>query len=154
MNQITAARKALEARLGTISPAADYLTAAGANVRTGWLSEVLKEDGVSFPLIVIQQSKPSAPLATNGAATRVPLAFNVVGAVQAGIEYEEAIDSLTVDLVRCLLTSPGVPVSWRSADMGAVSVSAPEQAPPGDGLAAACVVLSVELTVQVQAPQP
>ncbi len=154
MNPITAARKALSARLGMITPDAGYLTAAGANVRTGWLNEVLKEGDVSFPLIVIQPAKPTGQLASSGNASRVPLAFNVVGAVQAGIDYEEAIDSLTVDLVRCLLTNPGVPVSWRSADMGAVSVSAPEQAPPGDGLAAACVVISVELTVQVQAPQP
>ena len=86
-----------------------------------------------------------------GKTTRVPLAFNVVGAVQAGTDFEEAIDSLTCDLVRCLCPVPGAGVVWRSADMGGVTLSAPEQAPPGDGLSAACVLLVVELTVQLPA---
>lgn len=151
MNQITAARKALEARLGTISPAAGYLTAAGANVRTGWVNEVLKEADVSFPLIIVQPAKAATDSVSNGIATRVPLAFNVVGAVQAGTDFEEAIDSLTCDLVRCLCPVPGAGVGWRSAEMGGVTLSAPEQAPPGDGLSAACVLLVVELTVQLPA---
>lgn len=149
MNPLTAARLALIARLETISSASGYITSAGTNVRTGWLSEVLKAPDVSFPLIVVQPAKPSQAAISDGYSTIVPLGFSVVGAVQAGIDYEAALEDLTLDLVRCLTPSPGVSVAWRSPDMRDLRIKAPEYFPPGEGVSAATVLFPVELSVVI-----
>ncbi|MDP3848622.1 MAG: hypothetical protein Q8R10_19560 [Pseudomonas sp.] len=149
MNPLTAARLALIARLETISSASGYITSAGTNVRTGWLNELLKEQGVGFPLIVVQQAKPSQAAISDGHSVLVPLGFSVVGAVQAGIDYEAALEDLTLDLIRCLTPSPGVPVAWRSPEMRDLRIKPPEFYPPGDGVSAATVLFPVELSVVI-----
>ena len=149
MNPLTAARLALIARLEFIGSANGYITSTGSNVRTGWLNELLKEQGVSFPLIVVQQAKPSQPAISDGYSVLVPMSFNVVGAVQVGIDYETALEDLTLDLIRCLTPTPGVPLAWRSAEMRDLRIKPPEFYPPGDGVSAATVLFPVELSVVI-----
>ncbi len=147
MNNLTVARQALTTRLATILRENGYLTDAGLRVQTGWLNEILKDQVATSPLIVVQMAKPEQPAVARGGAVKLPLAFNVIGAVQAGIDYEPFIDDLTVDLTRCLVPGDGVSVSWRSADMADVRIKPPEFFPPGDGLNAATVLVQVELSV-------
>lgn len=147
MNPLTAARQALAARLETIATGSGYFTDAGSRVRTGWLNEVLKEQGVAYPLIVVQMTKPEQAALARGGSVKMPMAFNVVGAVQVGIDYEAGIDDLTADLMRCLVPGDGVSVPWRSPEMSDVRIKPPEFFPPGDGLNAATVLIPVELSV-------
>ncbi|MFC2974711.1 hypothetical protein ACFOJE_21190 [Azotobacter bryophylli] len=147
-NPLTAARQALLARLQSISPDNGYLTGAGANVKSGWVNEILQERHHSFPLIVVQPDKSTRqPEAMGGGDITIPMAFNVVGAVQVGIDYEQAIDDLTLDLARCLLSQDLGPLSWGSPGMHSVAIAAPEIFPPGDGLAVATVLVRVEFSI-------
>lgn len=147
MNQLTAVRHALIARLETIAPENGYFTDAGSRVRTGWLNELLKEQSVGFPLIALQMAKPEQSAIARGGAIKLSLAFNVIGAVQAGFDYEHSLDDLTVDLMRCLVPGDGVSVPWRSPEMADLRVKPPEFFPPGDGLNAATVLIPIELSV-------
>lgn len=147
MNPITAARQALTGRLETIAPANGYFTDAGSRVRTGWLNEVLKEQSVAYPVVVVQMAKPEQPAIARGGSVKLSIAFNVVGAVQVGLDYESGIDDLAVDLMRCLVPGDGVSVPWRSPDMSDLRIKPPEFFPPGDGLNAATVLIPVELSV-------
>lgn len=147
MNPLTVARQALTVRLETIATGSGYFTDAGSRVRTGWLNEVLKEHGITYPLIVVQMAKPEQGAVARGGSVKVPLAFNVIGAVQVGLDYEEGIDDLTADLMRCLVPGDGISVPWRSPEMSEVRIKPPEFFPPGDGLNAATVLVQVELSV-------
>lgn len=148
-NPLTAGREALIARLQTITKAAGYLTDAGGNVRSGWFNEVQREEGSSFPMLVVQKDKASSEPQASGGDVLIPQAFNVVGAVQAGTDYEQAIEDLAVDLVRCLTPQDGLPVSWRSPGMHKVTIDPPETYPPGEGLSAATVLLRIEMSIVI-----
>lgn len=147
MNPLTVARNALIGRLETITPENGYFTDAGSRVRPGWLNELLKEQSVGFPLIALQMAKPSQSATARAGSIKLSLAFNVIGAVQAGFDYEPCLDDLAFDLMRCLVPADGVSVSWRSPEMSDVSIKPPEFFPPGDGLNAATVLIPVELSV-------
>lgn len=148
-NPLTEARQALLVHLRSISPGNGYLTDAGANVLSGWVNEILQERQKSFPLIVVQRDKAARPPEPMGGAISVPLAFNIVGAVQAGIDYEQAIDDLALDLARCLLPQDLGPLPWVSAGMYDIAIGAPEVFPPGDGLAVATVLVRVECSILI-----
>ncbi|MCJ8168635.1 hypothetical protein [Atopomonas sediminilitoris] len=145
MNPITAVREALLARLRTINQSAGYFTNAGGVVSTGWFEEVVAaSDKPSTPFIVLQphasEESPSAAADT----LRVPLAFRVIGAVQTPVaDYQNALDELTCDLVRCLFPAHGSRSQWAAADMGRLSVGSPQQFPPGDGLSYSTVAISL-----------
>lgn len=144
-NILTLGRKALIARLSEITQANGYRTNAGLNVRSGWFNEVLQESGLSWPLIVVQKARDKDPLA-RAQGLRKHTGFRVVAGNQAGLDdYEDALDDLELDLIECLMPTEGVPLDWTPAGIPQLSLGASEQVPPGDGLAAATVVLPVYL---------
>lgn len=145
MNLLTEGRKALIARLQTITVANGYRTDAGLNVKSGWFNEVLQSDSVGFPLIVLQKAKNDHPEAGPGAVKAYP-GFSVVGAVDVGLDdYDDALDDVELDLVRCLLPSLGIPLSWAPRGVSGITVGAAEQFPPGSGERAASVLVPIHL---------
>ena len=75
----------------------------------------------------------------------------MVAAVSAGLDdYEDALDDLELDLIECLMPTEGVPLGWTPKGIPQLSLGASEQVPPGDGLAAATVVLLVYLHTLIE----
>jgi hypothetical protein len=146
MNIITEVRKALIGRLETIRPVNGYQTDAGGFVKTGWFNEVIKGDEIASALIVVQRAKGLEPKGgPNG--LRMHPGFMVVGGIRAGLdEYEDAIEGLELDLLRCLSPIEGVPPDWLPKGATAVRVGAPEPFPPGEGLDVATVAIPVHIT--------
>jgi hypothetical protein len=149
-NLLSAARKALIDRLTTISVSNGYRTAAGPNTRSGWFNEVLKENNVGFPLIVVQKAKGMAPVA-GPHALKVMQGFNVIGAVKAGLDgYEDAIEELEHDLILCLMPTIGVLPHWLPRGVTGITIGAPEAFPPAEGVSAATVLIPVHLHTIIQ----
>lgn len=145
INLLSAGRKALLEQLETIAPANGYRTTAGTNVRSGWLNEVIKAGGVGFPMIVVQKAKGRPPEPGVSGCKLFP-GYLVIGAVDVGLDnYEDAIDDLELDLVRCLTPLHGRATEWTPRGIPTISFGAPEQFPPGEGLSAATVVIPVYL---------
>jgi hypothetical protein len=154
MNILTLAREALIQRLSTITVDNGYRTHAGGNVRGGWLNEVIKLPDVGFPLIVVQKAKGLAPIA-GPHAIKVLSGFNVIGAVDAGLDaYESAIEDLELDLIRCLMTTAGRLPDWLPRGVPMVAIGAPETFPPADGSKAAMVLIPVYLHTIIQGHLP
>lgn len=150
MNILTEVRKALVRRLETITPASGYLTSAGGNVRSGWFNEVIKDQPIGAGMIVVQKGKGMAPKG-GPAALRMMPGFLVIGAVETGLDdYEDAIEALELDLLRCLTPIEGVPPEWLPHGATAVTVGPPEPMPPGDGLAAATVAIPINITTFIE----
>lgn len=145
MNLLTDARAALVARLQTITVANGYRTNAGNNVRQGWFNEVLQSADMSFPVIVLQKAKGLDPVSGPGALKVYP-GFSVVGAVSAGLDsYDDAIDDLELDLLRCLVPNFGLPLGWTPRGISGITVGSAEQFPPGSGERTASVLVPVHL---------
>jgi len=144
-------RKALKARLGTITPENNYSTRAGTNVQSGWFNEVIQAENVAYPLVVVQRAKDQDP--KHGAdGIRKHCGFNIIGAVKAGLDdYEDALDDLELDLIECLMPLEGVPVEWLPNGIPKLVIGAAQQVPPGEGLNAATVIIPVYLHLFVQA---
>ncbi|MDT4813336.1 hypothetical protein FQZ97_463160 [compost metagenome] len=144
-NLLTAGRQALIARLQVITTTNGYLTNTGTNVRMGWFNEVLKSDGVGFPLIVVQKGRDLAPK-PGPTALKAFNGFYVIGAVDAGLDdYEDALEEVAFDLLRVLTPSEGVPPDWLPRGLTNVTVGAAETFPPGNGERAASVLIPVHL---------
>lgn len=148
-NPITAGREALVARLGTINTAAGYLTNAGANVHTGWLNEVIKASKFGFPLLVVQPGRSQPPVLGPGAVKIAP-GFRIVGAVEAGNDYETALEDLQLDLLRCLMPGHKQFLNWLPLGVTGLQLGPVDFYPPGEGLACATVLLPVYLTTVIQ----
>ncbi|MEK1889439.1 MAG: hypothetical protein AAAB35_18130 [Phyllobacterium sp.] len=154
MNILTLAREALIARLSTITVENGYHTHAGGNVRGGWLNEVIKAADISYPLIVVQKAKGLAPVA-GPHAIKVLSGFNVIGAVDAGLDgYESAVEDLEHDLIRCLMTTAGQLPDWLPRGVPMLAIGAPESFPPADGSKAALVLIPVYLHTIIQGKFP
>lgn len=149
MNRLTAARKALLERLATITPANGYKTAAGGNVRSGWVNEVLEEVTTGFPLIIVQPGKGQPPQAGPGALI-LGKGFSVVGAVSTGLNYEDALDDLELDLLRCLMPGHQRFPKWLPPGVNKIQIGTPEAFPPGNGLAAATILIPVYLSTIIE----
>lgn len=151
LNLLSEGRRALKARLGTIIPGAGYRTHAGTNVKSGWFNEVINASTCAYPLIVVQKGKDLDPKhGANG--IRKHSGFNVIGAVNAGLDhYEDALDDLELDLLECLMPMEGVPVEWLPRGIPKLVIGAPLQVPPGEGVSAATVVIPIYLHVIIQA---
>lgn len=150
INLLTAGRKALLARLSTISVSSGYLTAAGANTRSGWFNEVIKDRSVAFPLIVVQKAK-GLPPAAGPHALKVFSGFNVIGAVQASLDdYDDAIEELEHDLIQCLMPTLAVLPDWLPRGISGITIGAPEIFPPAEGVTAATVLIPVHLHTIIQ----
>ncbi len=153
-NVLTVGRRALLARLQTISPANGYRTDAGARVLSGWFNELIKECRQGFPLIVVQPAKEQPPEHLD-AGVRFHRGFDVVGAVQGGHDhYEEALEDLQLDLLACLMPAPkGQFLRWlpRGRGITGLTLGAPEPYPPGDGVAAAVIRIPVYLKTIIEA---
>jgi len=148
-NILTAGRKALVDRLGDITQDNGYLTNAGFNVQTGWLSAVLQAEGVSFPLLVVQPAAGQPPRPGPAGSILVP-GFNVVGAVSLGDEYDDGLDDLQLDIVRCLTVEKSRPCRWLPPGVINIQFGAPASFPPGEGLQAATVVVPIHLSIIVE----
>lgn len=149
-NIITTARKALLARLGTISEDNGYRTNVGNNVRSGWFNEVIGQHKVGTGMVVLQKAKGLAPQAGPGAIKMHP-GFYVIGAVDTGLDgYEDAIEEIEHDLIRCLMPAHGVRLDWLPLGAPALSVGAPEAVPPGNGLSAATILIPIHITTFVE----
>ncbi|WP_341304725.1 hypothetical protein [Pseudomonas sp. TMP25] len=146
MNRLTEARKALVNRLSVITPANGYLTAAGSNVRTGWFNEVIASNQQGFPLIVLQRAK-GRPVDQGAGAVKVYPGFNVIGAVDAGLDgYDDALDDLELDLIKCLMPAAGQFLEWATGiGVTGITLGAAEHFPPGNGERAASVLIPVHL---------
>lgn len=145
-NVLTLARQAIIARLGTITTANGYLTNVGSNVRSGWFNEVIKEQPVGSGMVVLQKGKGMPPSA-GPAALKMHPGFHVIGAVDAGLDgYEDAIEAIELDLIRCLMPAHAKRLEWLPAAAPTLSVGAPEPFPPGDGLSAATILVPIYLT--------
>lgn len=150
-NMLTAGRRALLARLSTITVESGYLTNAGANVKGGWFNEVVTDRGAAFPMIVVQKAKGAPPKA-GPHAIKVFSGFNVIGAVSAPInDYEDAIEALEHDLLRCLTNTEGVVPGWLPRGITGVTIGAPETFPPAEGMKSATVLIPVHLHTIIQA---
>ena len=150
MNILTEARLALIARLQTITVANGYRTNAGQNVVTGWFSEILESDSTTFPLICLQKSKGADPVEGPGVIQLAP-GFYVIGAVDAGLDdYDAALEDIELDLIRCLITPKGPPISWMPRGTVAVSLSTSEHFPPGNGESSASVMVPIQLALNVR----
>jgi hypothetical protein len=145
-NLLTEARKALVRQLESVTPANDFRTSAGLNVRSGWFSEIIETVKSGFPMIVIQRNDAKPPEAAP-AAMKVFPGFHVIGAVDAGLEaYEDALDDLEEDLVRCLAPSHGTAAPWLPQGVPGITQGAPRRFPPGNGNKTATVVIPIYLT--------
>jgi hypothetical protein len=150
MNILTEARLALVARLQTITVANGYRTNAGQNVKTGWFSEILESDDVGFPLICLQKAKGGDPVEGPGVIQLAP-GFYVIGAVDAGLDdYDDALEDIELDLIRCLITGKGRPVEWMPRGTTSVSLSTSEHFPPGNGERASSVMLPIQLALNIR----
>lgn len=151
LNLLSEGRRALKARLGTITPSAGYRTHAGTNVKSGWLNEVMNASNCTYPLIVVQKGKDQDPKhGANG--IRKYSGFTVIGAVQAGLDnYEDALDDLELDILECLIPMEGVPVDWLPRGIPKLVLGAPQQVPPGEGISAATIIIPIYLHQFIQA---
>lgn len=150
MNILTEARLALEARLQTITVANGYRTNAGQNVKTGWFAEVLAKEDVGFPLICLQRAKGGDPVEGPGVIQLAP-GFYVIGAVDTGLDdYDDALEDIELDLIRCLITPKGPPIAWMPRGTTAVSLSTSEHFPPGNGERASSVMLPIQLALNIR----
>lgn len=150
MNLLSEGRKALIARLATITVVNGYKTVAGANVKSGWFNEVTKAKDAAYPLIVVQKARGQAPVA-GPMALKVFSGFHVIGAVSAGLtDYEDAIEDLEHDLIQCLMPEMAELPDWLPRGVSAVTVGAPECFPPGEGVPAATVLIPVHLHTIIQ----
>ncbi len=141
MNLLTQARAALVDRLQTITVANGYQTNAGLNVRQGWFNEVLKSTDIGFPVIVVQKARAEPPEPGPGAIKAFP-GFDVIGAVNVGLDnYEDALEDLELDLIRCLMPNIGMPLEWTPRGISGVTIGAPENWPPGEGEPSARVIV-------------
>ncbi|SEI99693.1 hypothetical protein SAMN04244572_02384 [Azotobacter beijerinckii] len=144
-NPLSEGRQALVRRLSTISVASGYRTDAGANVKTGWFNEVLQREKAGFPLIVVQKAKDQDPV-PGPRALKVAAGYYVIGAVDVGLDdYEDALDDLELDLLRCLRPEQGRPLPWAPAGIQNIALGGAEQFPPGNGERAASVLIPVHL---------
>lgn len=149
-NILTDARLALVARLQTITVANGYRTNAGQNVVTGWFGEILKSESATFPLICLQKAKGGDPVEGPGAIQLAP-GFYVIGAVDAGLDdYDDALEDIELDLIRCLITPKGPPIEWMPRGTAAVSLSTSEHFPPGNGERSASVMLPIQLSLIIR----
>lgn len=153
-NKLTLIRHALLARLSTITPANDYRTEAGANVRSGWLNELVKEKGSSFPLIVVQPGRDQQPTPGPG-ALKLVRGYDIVGAVSTQVEdYEAVLDELELDLLQALTPIPGVLLPWGRPHISSITLGAPTHYPPGDGMNAAAVLIPIYLHTVIEGRIP
>ena len=150
MNILTEARRALVARLETITVANGYRTNAGQNVKTGWFAEVLQSEAVGFPLICLQRAKGGDPVEGPGVITLTP-GFYVIGAVDAGLDdYDAALEDIELDLIRCLITGKGRPIDWMPRGTSSVSISTSEHYPPGNGESSSSVMVPIQLAINIR----
>ena len=149
-NVITQVRQALLARLGTIQVQNGYRTNIGGAVKAGWYNEITK--GADVPatgLVVVQRAKGTPPKGGPN-ALRMYTGFSVIGAITAGMDgYEEAIEDIELDLLRCLTPTEGVFPEWLPKMAPNLTVGAPELVPPGEGLPAATVLIPIHITTIV-----
>jgi hypothetical protein len=152
MNILTEARLALVARLQTITVANGYRTNAGMNVRTGWFSEVLVSDDVSFPLICLQKGKGLDPDSGPGALKASP-GFSVIGAVDAGLDdYDDALDDIELDIIQCLIPpGQGRFPKWVPTGVTGMKIGASDHFPPGNGERVASVLVPIHLHTLIEA---
>jgi hypothetical protein len=150
MNILTEGRKALISKLSTITVANGYRTAAGPNVKSGWFNEIIKAKDAAYPLIVVQKSRGQPPVA-GPLALKVFTGFDVIGAVEAGLnDYEDVIEDLEHDLIQCLMPKMAEAPDWLPRGVPAISLGAPQHFPPADGLVAATVLIPVYLHTIIQ----
>jgi len=147
MNPLSELRLALIDRLGEITPAAGYITPAGTRVKSGWFSEVIKSSSNAYPMIVVQKGRDSQP--TPGPnKLKLVRSFFVFGSVDAGIDgYEDALDDIELDILRCLLPTLGLPLAWAPRGTSDITIGTPEQVPPGSGEMTATVLIPVEFSL-------
>lgn len=152
MNILTEARRALVARLETITVSNGYRTNAGHNVKTGWFAEKIKADDVSFPLICLQKATGLDPESGPGAIKASP-GFSIVGAVSAGMDdYDDALDDIELDIIQCLVPpGQGRFPKWVPAGVTGMKIGASDQFPPGNGEIAASVLVPVHLHTLIEA---
>ena len=149
-NLLTEGRKALLRQLGRITTDNGYRTDAGTRVESGWFADLVTPDTEGFPMIVVQKNRDLEP--TPGpAAMKVHPGFHVIGAVDAGFdEYEDALEDLQEDLVRCLMPELSQLPAWLPRGITGCTYGAAQCFPPGQGLRCATVIVPIYLKTIIQ----
>lgn len=142
-NILTAGRRALIERLGTITPDNNYRSSIGLNVRYGWLTDLLQEPEQTLPLVVVQKAKDLPPASRGGDLKKLN-GFRVVVAMDPGTD-EEALDDAELDLIECLMPTEGVPLEWTPNGIPQITLGESERFPPGNGLPAATLLIPIYL---------
>ena len=71
--------------------------------------------------------------------------------VDAGLDdYDDALEDIELDLIRCLITPKGPPIEWMPRGTTAVSLSTSEHFPPGNGERSASVMLPIQLSLIIR----
>ncbi len=149
MNILTQVRQALIDRLGTITTGNGYLSSVGGNVLSGWFNEVIKQQPIGGGLVVVQRGPDGEPV-RGAEAIKLRRSFRIVAAVEAGVDsYESALEDIELDLVRCLMPSIGVHLSWLPKGCSGLALGRPEAFPPGEGQPAATLLLPITFDVIV-----
>jgi len=149
-NLLTEGRKALINQLGRITTANGYRTDAGTRVLSGWFNDLIRPETKGFPLIVVQKNRDLEPK-PGPAAMVVHPGFHVIGAVDAGFDsYEDALEDLQEDLVRCLMPELNQLPAWLPRGITAATYGAAQCFPPGEGMKCATVVIPIYLKTIIQ----
>ena len=150
MNIISETRKALIERLKTITKANGSYTDIGQDVKDGWFNEVIRDEAAPRRMIVVQRAKGMEPKGGPHGLRHQP-GFLVVGAERAELDdYEDLIEAIEIDLLRCLTPIEGVPPDWLPKGATAIKVGTPDPIPPGQGLTFAAVAVPIHITVFVE----
>lgn len=151
-NPLTRARKAIEARVQTITLDNGSRTDIGTNLRTGWLNEILTTKGLPSSLCVLQLAS-GLPPQKGPHALKVFKGFYVIGLASVGLDnYEDMLDDMEVDLLESLVPPDGQPCRWlpRTSGFSGITVGAPEHFPPGQGQKYAGVLIPVHVHTIIQ----
>ncbi|MFG5863638.1 hypothetical protein [Metapseudomonas sp. CR1201] len=151
-NPLTRARKAIEARIQTVTLANGSRTDIGTNLCIGWLSEILGTKGLPSALSVIQMAS-GLPPQKGPHALKVFKGFYVIGLASVGLDnYQDMLDDMELDLLESLVPPDSQPCKWlpRSSGFSGITIGAPEHFPPGSGQKYAGVLIPVHVHTIIQ----
>lgn len=149
-NILTAVRRALIARLETITIENGYRTNIGLNVKTGWLNEVLDQRAIPAQFALVQKAPNKQP-ARGPDGLINPVGFFLMGLVKsAGDNYEDQLDDMELDLLEAFMPTPGVLPRYFPKGISGIEPGAAEQFPPGKGQSHAGVLIPIHIKTIIE----
>ena len=149
-NILTGVRQALIAKVQGITTDNGFNTNIGFQVKTGWLNEVLDEEGLPEQFALIQRA-PNRPPERGPAAIKAYPGFFVIGLVKCDLNaYEDALDAMELDICQALLPASGVFPQGFPTGVTGLSLGASEPFPPGKGQRYAGILVPIHITTIIQ----